>query len=149
MNETAIATYLTRNFEDVQSETSDGSSFFFHGRDHQFPFATLVTTDLYDQASNLARPGIFRLNIGARRDTFVSLFGAPPARAGADGTVETGHDFTELDRLMPHPVYGSMFWVCILNPTGETFEKEVRPLLEEAYEMTAGKSAKRASKGQS
>jgi len=149
MNETAIASYLTDNFEDVQSQTADGSHFFFHGPEHKFPFVTVVTTDLYDQVSNLGRPGAFRLNIGVRRDTFVSLFGGPPTRAGSEDGGETAYDYTEPNRLMPHPVYGSMFWVCILNPTAKTFAAEVLPLLEEAYEMAAGKAAKRARKEQS
>jgi len=34
---------------------------------------------------------------------------------------------------MPHPVYGKMYWVCVLNPSAETFET-VKGLLAEAYE---------------
>ena len=33
---------------------------------------------------------------------------------------------------MPHPVYGNMFWVCVLNPRNSTFA-ELHPLLAEAY----------------
>jgi predicted DNA-binding protein (MmcQ/YjbR family) len=43
------------------------------------------------------------------------------------------HDFTALDRLMPHPVYGRNHWVCVLNPSEATFET-LKPLLEEAYD---------------
>ena len=68
------------------------------------------------------RPGVFRLNIGVGRETYDSLF---------DPAAE--HDFTALDRLMPHPVYGRNHWVCVLNPGEATFES-LRPLLTEAYD---------------
>jgi len=34
---------------------------------------------------------------------------------------------TALDQLMPHPVYGRMFWVCVLNPSDVTFQKVQPP----------------------
>ncbi len=33
-----------------------------------------------------------------------------------------------VDRLLPHPVYGRMHWVCVLNPSAATFES-LRPCL--------------------
>ena len=42
---------------------------------------------------------------------------------------------------MPHPVYGKMYWVCVLNPGEETFRK-VEALLAEAYEMVVRKRAR-------
>ena len=47
---------------------------------------------------------------------------------------------------MPHPVYGKMYWVCVLNPSAETF-KTVRDLLAEAYEAGMRKRAKHAEPG--
>ena len=44
------------------------------------------------------------------------------------GVVQTGHDFSQRDRILPHPVYGWMCWIAVLNPSHETFE-EVKPLL--------------------
>jgi hypothetical protein len=58
----------------------------------------------FDARSNLDRPGVFRLNIGISKKAYDSLF-------PADGD----HDFTALDTLMPHPVYGVNHWVCVLN----------------------------------
>ena len=43
-----------------------------------------------------------------------------------------------MDKLMPHPVYGRMYWVCVLNPSESTFET-IRPLLDEAYEIAVKK----------
>ena len=63
-----------------------------------------------------------------------------PPEAG--GVIDTGHDFTALDQLMPHPIYGHLYWVCVLNPGAAAFPT-VRTLLAEAYEMAVGKHAKR------
>lgn len=156
MDEAAITQYITDTFDgvDVQVASRDdgspeiawGDSFFFYdpGRDippdRRFPFATIVTKDYgdFDCASNLNRPSVFRLNIGVSKDTYISLFGSQPSRPGADGVVDAGHDFTALDQLLPHPVYGKMYWVCVLNPSAATFQT-VRPLLAEAYDLCVGK----------
>jgi len=76
MDQASITPYLIDTFADVQVETSDGSFFFFYGAERKFPFATLVTKDSYDSVSNLDRPGVYRLNIGISKSTFLSLFGA-------------------------------------------------------------------------
>jgi hypothetical protein len=34
---------------------------------------------------------------------------------------------------MPHPVYAEYHWVCVLNPSEETFEA-LQPLVREAYD---------------
>jgi len=80
-----------------------------------------VTKDYadFDNASHLDRPGVFRLNIGVSKETYASLFPG-----------ESDHDFTALDRLMPHPVYGPNHWVCVLNPSDSTFDS-LKPLLDE------------------
>jgi hypothetical protein len=136
MDPTAVSRFITTEFSGVEVAEASGDTFFFAGPDRRMPFATLVTGDHYDTVSNLDRPGVFRLNIGVSRATFKSLFGPDPARAGPDGIVETGHDFTALDRIMPHPVYAPQFWVCVLNPGPETWET-VRSLLTEAHARAA------------
>lgn len=105
----------------VETSEAMGATFFFYGQDRMFPFATIVTSDEHDQASDLTRPGVFRLNVGASKPTFQALF--PDERA---------HDFTALDQIMPHPVYGKMYWVCVLNPVS-TWER-MKALIAEAYE---------------
>lgn len=140
MDIAAIADYLKKTFEDVDIAEDSGSRFFSYTPDPEIqlsgwlPFATLVVSDLYDQVSQLNRPAVFRLNIGVSPATYRGLFGKPPATSGEGGVVDTGHNFTALDQIMPHPVYASMSWVCVLNPSEETF-KTVQPLLKEAYEM--------------
>jgi hypothetical protein len=140
MNEAAITQFITDTFEDVQTAVADGNTLFFHGADRQMPFATLVTNDLYDQVSDLNRPGVLRLNVGVGKETYRSLFGNDIEHA--DGG---GHDFTMLDRIMPHPVYGRMHWLCVLSPGAATF-KRVKALLAEAYGLAANRSARRAER---
>ena len=140
MDEDSIRQYIEDTFAGVDVVEASGNYFFFYDPDHKFPFATLTTSDEDDQASNLSRPSVFRLNIGVSKQTFQSLFGpgsTPSDKAGKEG----GYDFTALDCIMPHPVYGKMYWVCVLNPSAATFKK-VQELLAEAYDMAVRKRAK-------
>ncbi|GGS57427.1 DUF6194 family protein [Actinokineospora fastidiosa] len=97
----------------------------------RFPFATVVTGDSYDKASDLDRPGAFRLNLGLTKQTFRTLF---PAAAPVTHTVD--------DQVMPHPVYAPQHWVCLVNPSRGTFE-QARPLIQEAYDFAARKHRNR------
>jgi uncharacterized protein DUF6194 len=141
MDEASVREYIIRSFPDIEVVDASGGSFFFTDPAKKFPFATLVTSDEYDQASDLNRPGVWRLNVGVSKQTFGSLFGPDRAEAG-----EGGYDFTALDRIMPHPVYGKMHWVCVLNPSAETFGT-VKGLLAEAYEAGKRQRARPASPG--
>jgi hypothetical protein len=118
-------------------EVAWGDSFFFYDPDNiptgrRFPFATLVTKDYpgFDTASNLDRPGVFRLNLAVGRAYFEQMFGFPPA---AFATHENAFDFTVLDRPLPHPVYAKQGWVCILVP-GEHTKDQVSALIIHAYQ---------------
>ena len=85
-----------------------------------------------DRASELNRPGVYRLNLCLPKGDYFDRFGPLPDRPGKGGVVDGGWDFTALNRLGPHPVYAWMGWVSVLNPTDTTFE-EVLPLLELSY----------------
>jgi hypothetical protein len=165
MNEDAITQYITDTFGAVDvvvasheagsPEVAWGDIFYSYDPGHALPpqgwlpFATIVTKDYgdFDRASHLDRPGVFRLNIGIGRETYRALFGSQPAPPGADGVVDTGHDFAALDRLMPHPIYAPQHWVCVLNPSAATFQSAVQPLLAEAYDLAVRREAKRAARG--
>ncbi|HEX5500648.1 MAG TPA: DUF6194 family protein [Thermomicrobiales bacterium] len=147
MDPDTITRYIVETFANVDVVVASGDSFFFYNPpedqppDRRFPFATLVTGDQHDQASNLRQPGVFRLNIGVSPETFRSLFGQQPAADSEPTGLETpGYDFTALDRIMPHPVYGRMFWACVLNPSDATFDT-ARPLLAEAYDRAVKRHA--------
>ncbi len=101
---------------------------------HRMPFATIVTKDYgdFDAASQLDRPGVFRLNVGLSPERYRAAFGEGPGPQATSGP-DARWDFAALDRLMPHPVYAPQGWACVLNPSRATFEA-LRPLLAEAYE---------------
>lgn len=145
MDEAAITHYITDTFAGVETSTAMGYTFFFYGSERKFPFATLATEDNeYDRVSHLDRPSVFRLNIGVSRATYRSLFGSTQPHPGPDGVVDTGHDFTALDQLLPHPVYAPQSWICVLNP-GATTLQTMQRLLAEAYERAVRKQAKGAA----
>ena len=94
-----------------------------------------MTTDAHDMGtpSDLARPGVFRLNIGVGKDTFTRLVGslAEP-------------DYAALDTVLPHPVYAKQRWIAILNPNRDTFDEVLKPLIAEAHARLA-KAGRRAA----
>jgi hypothetical protein len=107
--------------------------------DRRMPFATIVTKDYdgFDTASNLNRPGVFRLNIAVGRTAFEELLGHPPAHSG-------NADHTAIDTLIPHPVYATQGWVAIINPGMATAELS-RSLLTGAHTLAVGRHRRRAS----
>lgn len=126
MTEDDITQHLIDMLGGGHFEVADDNTFFFHGADNKFPFATIVTKDNdFDSASKLNRPGVFRLNVGVGKESFRALFGEQPP---------VDIDYTALDRLMPHPVYAKMHWVSVINPSAATFET-VKPLLVEARNL--------------
>jgi Family of unknown function (DUF6194) len=139
MDQESITRYITDTFEDVDVVVAAGDSSFFYARldpSSRMPFATIVTRDQEsDRASNLDRPPVFRLNIAVSKQTFRSFFGAQTPPSGTGGGADGRYDFAALDRLLPHPLYGRMNWVCVLNPSASTFQS-LRPLLGEAYGLS-------------
>jgi hypothetical protein len=119
-------------------EVAWGDSFFFYDpddsipADRRFPFATIVVKDYpgFDVASNLDRPGVFRLNLAVGRARFEELFGFPPAEFPQHENV---FDFTVLDQVIPHPVYAKQGWISVLVP-GERTKDQVRELITYAHE---------------
>jgi hypothetical protein len=126
-----------------------GDTFFLYDPDgdlppeRRLPFATIVTDDNYERVSELSEPGAYRLNIGLTKATYTAMFGAVPTERDDQGVLETGFDYAERDRVMPHPVYASQHWVCVVSP-GEATLDAVRPLLAEAHEFAARKHANHA-----
>jgi hypothetical protein len=152
LDEAVIIRTITETLGGVDVQMLDDDAFFFYdpGRglpvDRRLPFATLVTSDKHDQASDLNRPGVFRLNVGVSAETFRSLFGElPPAKGGPYEPI-TGYDFTVLDTLLPHPVYGRLHWLCVLSPSPETFAR-IRGLLAEAHQIAAERYARGRQSG--
>jgi hypothetical protein len=156
IDQDAIIQYVADTFTGVEivrptEGVASGDTFFYYDpqRDldpaRRLPFATIVTKDYgeFDNTSQVNRPEVFRLNIGVSRDTFRALFGVAPGEDRAESAV---YDFTALDQLMPHPVYAPQSFVCVLNPSLETFEA-VKPLLAEAHSLAAARYAHRRPEG--
>jgi Family of unknown function (DUF6194) len=149
MNETTVKNHILETFADTEALESSADFFFYYNPNRQplskqkFPFITLVLSNAHDTASDLDRADVFRLNIGVASETYQALFGQQPAFPRDGGIVNTGHDFTVLDQLMPHPVYAAMSWVCVLNPSEATLS-ELQPLLEEAYSLAVRTHKSRA-----
>jgi hypothetical protein len=133
----AITRIIQKRYPDADVVTIDGASFFSLDPEKHWPnFATIVWSDDFDQASELSRPGVFRLNIGVSRETFDRLVGAVAEP-----------DYTTFDRLLPHPVYAQQHWVSILNPSDTTFRDVALPLLAEAHDRLAAVRARHRSAG--
>jgi Family of unknown function (DUF6194) len=147
MDAEAVTRYIRETFDGLDDVEASDDVFFFYDPDRsidparRLPFATIVTSDAYDQFSNLDRPAVYRLNFGLSQDTYVKLFGQPSPSSQDGTTSAVGDDFTALDRIMPHPVYRNMFWACVLNPSEATFDV-VRPLLGEAYNVAIARTAR-------
>jgi uncharacterized protein DUF6194 len=128
-------------------EVSWGDSFFFYdpegdAANHRMPFATIVTKDYdgFDTASDLNRPGVFRLNIAVGRAAFEELVGYPPS---AHAARSARFDYTAIDELVPHPVYAVQSWVAILNP-GEATAALAGSLLTDAHARAVQRHRRRA-----
>ena len=140
-------TVVTPGEADHAPEAWRGDRFFFydpHGdqpADRRLPYATVVTHDYegFDTASSLNRAGVFRLNIAVGRDRFEELLGYAPAAHAAH---RDRFDYTELDRLLPHPAYAAQAWVAVLNPGGRT-TAQARDLLSQAHDRAARRLRRR------
>ena len=129
IDEGAVIEYIVTTFPDLQHEVMQGNWFFFSGTDRQIPVITLMSNAAYDSHSDLERPSVYRLNIGVGGTTFTNLL------RGRDAS--SAIDYTEFDRILPHPEYGGAKWVCVVNPSEDTFAEVVRPLLAEAHARAA------------
>jgi hypothetical protein len=127
-----IVRYILDTYPDADLVEAMHAYFFSVDAEKHWPnFATLVTTNEHDDASDLDRDGVFRLNLGVDRATFERIAAGDP-----------DPDFTAFDTLLPHPVYGQQRWISILNPTHVTFDAIVVPLIALAHDRIAATHAR-------
>ena len=144
MDPAAIRAHVEATCPGVTVTEDKGSLFFIHNPTKDpapsasIPFATVVVSDRYDPGSDLERRGLFRLNVGVRMETYKAMFGAPPPFPKDGGIVQTGHDFTAVDRFLPHPVYAAMGWVCVVAP--DQAWPQAKAFLAEAFEQVRRKA---------
>lgn len=150
MSPREISEVIVSRFPGVIAKISWGETAFFYNPDHSLPngayFCTIKDHDgKNDGASKLDRQGVFRVAIGLPSDTYVGLFGAKPSRPQKGGVVDTGHDFTRVNELMPHPIYAWMGWVQMLSPAKRRFA-DILPLIEMAHQAAVVKFLKTSAK---
>lgn len=138
---------LQSNFRHlIVKKTWGETSLFFNPNDtspHGSYFLTIKERDgENDQASLLDRDGVFRVSFGVSRNTYENLFGAKPHRPAKGEVVHTGHDFAQINQVMPHPIYAWMNWLQILNPSEETWSS-IQNLLRESYQLAKSRFEKR------
>jgi len=93
-------------------ELSWGDRFFFYAPDGVIPsgqpYATIVTKDYPGDELSALGDGRWRVNVQVGRARAERLVGAGP------------HDLREKDVLLPHPVYGGLGWIAVVNPAERT-----------------------------
>ncbi|WP_420813904.1 DUF6194 family protein [Phytoactinopolyspora endophytica] len=123
-------------------EVAWGDHFFYYAPGGEIPgqaqpYATIVTKDYPDDAlSDLDPAGRWRVNIHVGRAEFTELTGEDPKDAGASW------DFSMADVFLPHPVYGAMGWIAVVNPSHRTMPAVVA-LLRRAHEDAKRRAARR------
>ena len=133
----AVVHYIQQTYPETDTIEAMHAWFFSLDPEKHWPnYATIVTTDEHDDASDLDRPGVFRLNLGVDRQTFARIAAADPEP-----------DHTAFDRLLPHPVYGQQHWISILNPSEATFRDVVVPLIALAHDRLAAVRARHGVTG--
>ena len=147
MEPSEIIENLLGEFEHLVVKSTWGeSSLFFNPANsakHGSYFLTLKEKNgANDNSSQLDREGVFRVSFGISKNSFQDMFGQTPARPGKGRHVSTGHDFTQLDALMPHPIYAWMNWVQVLNPSNQTWTN-IQDLVRESYRLSKTRFEKR------
>ncbi len=137
MNKLDIENYILENFKDIYPLDTWGEKSFFLNPGKRMKRGTYFVTIKVkngenDKASALNRENTFRLNIGVPKDKYLSLFPFIPKRPLKGCIIEGNYEFQKKDIILPHPIYGWMGWISVLNPSESTFQK-CKPLLEDAY----------------
>ena len=151
MNADEMKQHICETFDGIRVMENAGDTFLIYDPEgdlpdeRTFPFVTIVTGDNYDSVSALDEPGAYRLNIGLTKATYTSMFGAAPTERDENGILATGHDHAARDRLTPHPIYASQYWVSVVNPAAATRD-DIPPLLVEAHAFAARKYANSRSR---
>ena len=126
---------------DGSPEIAWGDAFFYYAPDGEVPtatqpFATVVTKNYPDdEQSQLDLDGTFRVNFAAGRAAFTEWTeGSKAGSANSDPSV--------LDRIIAHPVYGSLGWLAVVNP-GRRTSADTGQLLRQAYELARSRYERR------
>ncbi|WP_229885813.1 DUF6194 family protein [Streptomyces subrutilus] len=104
------------------------------------PYGTIVTKDYPGDAASALGPGRWRVNVHVERAVFRELTGEEPR------DLRLPRDPAAADTLVPHPVYGQLGWVCVVNPGARTAGTVLR-LLRGAHEAARARASRRRAGG--
>jgi hypothetical protein len=140
MDADTLLDLVRTRYDGLASHETWGERVLFYNPDGALPrgryFLTVKEGDgENDRASALDRPGVYRVSFAPSEASYRERFGPLPDRPAKGGVVDTGHDFTVTDELLPHPVYAWAGWVCVLSPSERAVD-DLRPLLDAAYGHT-------------
>jgi hypothetical protein len=127
-------------------EVAWGDAFFYYAPDDRMPqnvqpYGTIVTKDYPDDtASDLEPAGRWRVNIHVDRASFRELTGEEPRH------LTRPRDFAADDVVLPHPVYGALGWIAVVNPGEETTDTVLR-LLRAAHDASRRRFDRREHRG--
>ncbi len=143
MTSNEISDFVLSSFSGLKVVDAWGEKSFFYNPYNLLKrgvyFCTVKEKDgANDKASELERDNIFRVNFGLSKKTFLKIFPILPKRSTKGNTIDGPYDFRTLDVLTPHPIYGWMTWVSILNPSHYSFEM-LKELINESYEIACDK----------
>ncbi|MFI9243996.1 DUF6194 family protein [Streptomyces sp. NPDC053086] len=119
-----------------------GDAFFYYAPAGQVPanvqpYGTITTRNHPgDTACDLDPPGRWRVNIHVGRAVFVELTGEEPR------SLSRPRDHTAPDSVLPHPLYGPLGWICVVNPGEKTHATLVR-LLRDAHDAARARFERR------
>jgi hypothetical protein len=123
-------------------EIAWGDAFFYYAPDGRIPqntqpYGTIVTKNYPDDAtSDLDPPGRWRVNVHVDGAMFRQLTGEEPR------SLSRGRDHAATDSVMPHPVYGALGWISVVNP-GERTADTVVGLLSGAHDAARARFERR------
>jgi hypothetical protein len=124
-------------------EIAWGDAFFYYAPDGELPrnvqpYGTVVTKNYPgDIGSDLDPPDRWRVNVHVDSKSFVELVGEEPR------SLSRSRDHAAADVVNPHPVYGALSWICVVNP-GKRTEATVLKLLQDAHGAARLRSERRA-----
>jgi hypothetical protein len=129
---------------DGSPEISWGDLFFYYAPAGVLPptqpFATVVTKEYPDEPGwGLDRPGAFRLNVAVGSAEFRRWTGRDP-----DQPNDSEADAVADDVVLPHPVYGHLGWLCVVNPGSRT-ASAVPELIGTAHDLARRRHDRRSA----
>lgn len=124
---------------DGTPEIAWGDVFFYFSPDGSVPpgqpFATVITKNYPYEPAWQGEGSGFRVNIHVGSQGFADLLGYRPGERAAT-------DPAAVDVAMPHPAYGELGWICVVNP-GERSVALVTEQLTAAYHTVRGRYERR------